>query len=117
MLKTKDDFQNLEATLAVKELDNQTAAAIQGGAAMTLYRHTNLGGDILAEFDGGGVRTMSSNANDQASSVTITEGEWAFYEDSEWNQLSIGEDSVVLGVGSWNFSGLNDKISSFRRVG
>jgi hypothetical protein len=110
MLNTKQ----LDATLAVNELDNQTAAAIQGGAAMTLYRHANLTGDILAAFDGGGVRTMSSNADNQASSVRITEGKWKFYDLPYWVPLG---QSVELGVGVWNFVGLNDKISSLRRIG
>ena len=114
MLTTKKYFNQLDATLAVNELDNQTAAAIQGGAAMTLYRHANLTGDILAAFDGGGVRTMSSNANNQASSVRITEGKWRFYDLPYWNPLG---RSVELGVGVWNFVGLNDKISSLRRIG
>jgi hypothetical protein len=117
MLNTKEYFQNLEATPAFQELDNQTAAAIQGGAAMTLYRHANLTGDILAEFNGGGVRTMSSNANDQASSVRITEGKWKFYDARYWLDIPGAADTVELGVGNWNFVGLNDRISSFRRVG
>ena len=31
MLNTKENFNQLDATLAVKELDNETAATIQGG--------------------------------------------------------------------------------------
>jgi hypothetical protein len=114
MLETQKDFNQLDATLAVEELDNQTSAAIQGGAAMTLYRHSNPSRDILGQFDGGGLRTLSSNANNQASSVRITEGKWKFYNFPYWNPLG---GSVELGVGHWNFTGLNDKISSFKRVG
>ncbi|MCC5648384.1 hypothetical protein LC609_00770 [Nostoc sp. XA013] len=40
MLNTKEYFNQLESTLAVKELDNETAAAIQGGAALELYKDT-----------------------------------------------------------------------------
>ena len=107
MLNTKQ----LEATLAVNELDNQTAAAIQGGAALTVYRHANLQ-DKLGEFNGGGLRTLSSNANNQISSVEITAGKWNFYDLPHY----LGR-SLQLGVGKWNIVGLNDKISSFKRVG
>ena len=112
MLNTKEYFNQLDATLAVNEIDNETAATIQGGAAMTLYRH-GIGSEILGEFNGGGLRRLSTNANNQASSVKITAGKWKFYDYPEWNPLGA---SVELGVGTWNFVGLNDKISSFKRV-
>lgn len=98
------------------ELDDEVAATCSGGRdyAMTLYRHNDLQGDVLGQFDGGGLRTMSSNANNQASSVKITEGKWRFYNFPYWNRLG---GSVELGVGSWNFNGFNDKTSSFRRIG
>ena len=111
------DINNQVKTLnniaEVQELDNETAATIQGGVAMTLYRHANRKGDVLGEFNGGGLRRLSSNADNQASSVKITEGKWKFYNSPEWSPLG---GSVELGVGNWNFAGLNDKVSSFRRV-
>lgn len=109
--KQTNDIYNLSG---VEDLSCDTAANIQGGAAMELYRHANLKGDRLAAFNGGGVRTMSSNANNQASSVRIREGKWAFYDLPFWNGWGRG---VTLGPGTWNFIGLNDKISSLKRVG
>jgi hypothetical protein len=41
MLKTKDDFQNLEETPAFQKLDNETAAAIQGGYNMQVFDQEN----------------------------------------------------------------------------
>jgi hypothetical protein len=105
------------AMFGIEDLSCDAAANVQGGAAMTLYRHANRGGDVLGSFDGGGLRRMSSNANDQTSSVTITEGKWKFYDQSNWIDIPFVNDSVVLGAGTYNFVGLNDKISSFRRVG
>lgn len=112
------DFDNI---LDVEDLSCDTAANIQGGAAMELYRHPQLKGDRLAAFDGGGVRSMSGNANNQATSVRINEGRWQFFDLPGWPSIlgrPIGR-SVTLGRGTYDFRSYNldDRVSSFRRVG
>jgi Beta/Gamma crystallin len=105
------------AMFGIEDLSCNAAANVQGGAAMTLYRHANLQGDVLGSFNGGGLRSLSSNANDQISSVRITEGKWQFFSESNWINVPFKKDTVTLGPGTRNFVRLNDKISSFRRVG
>jgi hypothetical protein len=107
MLNTKQ----VEATLAVKELDNEVAAAIQGGYDLTLYRHIN-GRDWLGSFN---TRrpVLSSNANDQISSVHVNDGGWRFYEHANyrgnfWDVTTRGLHNVP----SW----FNDRISSWKRL-
>jgi Beta/Gamma crystallin len=118
MSNTNNQVTSLDnAMFGIEDLSCDVAANVQGGAAMELYRHANLQGDRLAAFSGGGVRTMSSNANNQASSVKITSGKWKFYDLPNWIDVPFRTDSVVLGAGTYNFVGLNDKISSFRRIG
>jgi len=110
MSNTKEYFNQLDATLAIEELDNETAAAIQGGHGLEVYRHANLG-DHLGSFNYGSPG-LSSNANDQISSVRVNSGQWRFYEHANYQ----GE-SFVLGTGTWNVpSNFNDRISSLRKV-
>lgn len=129
MSNNMNRIKDIYNTPGVEDLSCDAAANIQGGRdyAMTLYRHIDSEGDKLAEFDGGGVRWMSSNANNQASSVRITEGRWRFFSSPNWNPVGVegGPGWVTLGPGTHNFTdvrnligvSLNDKISSFKRVG
>jgi Beta/Gamma crystallin len=118
MSSTNNQVTSLDnAMFGIEDLSCNAADSVQGGAAMTLYRHANRQGDVLGSFNGGGLRTLSSNANNQISSVKITSGKWKFYDLSNWIDVPFRTDSVVLGAGTYNFVGLNDKISSFRRVG
>lgn len=118
MLNTKEHFNQLDA-IAVTELDNETAAAIQGGAALELYRDIGLVG-YLGGFNFGGKKKLSSRANDEISSVRINAGKWEFYEDKNY-----GGKAINFGRGTYNltsytfglFRSWNDKISSFRRIG
>jgi hypothetical protein len=107
MLNTKQ----VEATLAVEELDNEVAAAIQGGYDLQVYRHAN-GNDWLGSFDTS-LSALSSNANDQISSVHVTKGGWRFYEHANyggnyWDVTNQGLHNVP----SW----FNDRISSWWRL-
>jgi hypothetical protein len=107
MLNTKQ----VEATLAVEELDNEVAAGIQGGYDMKVYRHVN-SGDWLGSFNFG-KDVLSSDANNQISSVLVNAGRWRFFEYPNylgrfWTVTTQGEHNVP----SW----LNDKISSIRRI-
>lgn len=111
MLSTKEHFNQLETTLAVKELDNETAATIQGGYALEVYIHINFR-DRLGRANRGWSR-LSSNANDQISSVKINSGRWRFYEHANYKGASF-----VRGPGRWNVpSNFNDRISSIERIG
>ncbi len=98
-----------------QELTYEQAAAIQGGAIVTLYNDVNFGGDAFGSDTE--ISDMNFTAyNDLASSIVITEGTWAFYEHTNYYGAS-----AVLGPGtySWveNVGIANDTISSFRRVG
>ncbi|MBN4000316.1 beta/gamma crystallin-related protein [Nostoc sp. LPT] len=79
MLNTKEHFNQLDA-IAVTELDNETAAAIQGGWALEVYRDINLK-DRIGSFN---VGTRQVKENDQISSVKINEGEWAFLQNADY---------------------------------
>lgn len=111
MLNTKEYFNQIDTTLPVQEMDNETAAAIQGGYDLEVYRHANLK-DRLGSANYGWSR-LSSNANDQISSVRVNSGLWRFYEHANYKGASF-----VLGRGEWNVpSNFNDRISSIDQVG
>lgn len=98
-----------------QELTCEQAAAIQGGAIVTLYNDINFGGDALGSDTE--ISDMSFTAyNDLASSIVITEGTWAFYENANYQGISA---SLGPGSYSWveNVGIPNDTISSFRRIG
>lgn len=121
MVNSSNQEKELHLLSDVEDLPFDAAASIQGGAAMELYRHPNLKGDRLAAFDGGGVRSMSGNANNQATSVRIEEGRWQFFDLPGWPSIfgrPIGR-AVTLGRGTYDFRSfkLDDRVSSFRRVG
>jgi len=116
MFSSNNQTKSIYTPSDVEDLSYDTAANIQSDAAMTLYKHANFQGDRLAEFNGGGVRTMSSNADNQASSVIITEGTWSFYDSLFWLFGRVKGKGITLGPGRYNFVGLNDKISSLHRA-
>jgi hypothetical protein len=106
MLNTKQ----VEASLAVEELDNEVAATIQGGADLEVYRHVNAK-DLLGTFNFGS-STLSSNANNQISSVRVNAGRWRFYEYPHY----IGRVWEITNRGLYNAPPwFNDTISSLRR--
>lgn len=107
MLNTKEHFYQLDA-IAVTELDNETAAAIQGGAALEVFRDINLI-DRVGSFN---VRSPQVKANDQISSLRINAGTWRFYEDANYKGASFD-----IGPGAWNLTASwNDRISSLKRI-
>lgn len=111
MLNTKEHFEQLETTLAVKELDDEAAAAIQGGWDLQVYRHANLV-DKLGSFNFGKSR-LSSNADDQITSFRINAGRWRFYTGANYTGRFFTWDKK----GDWNVAAsFNDVISSIRRV-
>jgi Beta/Gamma crystallin len=108
-------MNKIELSPHLQEISCENAAVIQGGAIVTLYNDINYGGDALGSDTE--ISDLSFTAyNDQASSIYITQGTWAFYTDANYQG-----SSVVLNPGAYNWVenvGLpNDTISSFRRVG
>jgi Beta/Gamma crystallin len=117
MTKTANKFNSLAQIAFVEDIDQETAANYSGGAGVTLFQDINLGGSN-ANFGGVGVGSgipyVGDTWNDRASGVTVSEGTWEFYTDSEYRG-----DKFVVPSGSYGWLGnfFNDKISSFRRVG
>jgi hypothetical protein len=118
MLNTKEYFNQLNATLAVNEIDNETAANIQGGWNMQAFDNDNYTG-LLGSFNYGGKKKLIHN--DQISSIIIRKGQWRFYKDANYKgaaytlgPLANGQPAYYkLGPGS---KYLNDQISSFQKV-
>ncbi|WP_448265508.1 hypothetical protein [Nostoc sp. DSM 114159] len=119
MLNTKEHFNQLDA-IAVTELDNETAAAIGGGAGLEVFRDID-GKDRIGSFN---VGTPQVKANDQISSAKINDGgTWRFYEDANYKGRYT-DRSAPRGV-VINFTGLemigpnnfwNDRISSLKKI-
>jgi hypothetical protein len=115
MLDTKKYFNQLDATLFVKELDNEKAAAIQGGYELQVYRDFG-GNDLLGSFNYGKSK-LSSDANNQISSVRINSGTWRFYNYPYYNKLGGYIDLGPNKPGEvWNLPGFNEKISSIKQI-
>ena len=131
--------QNLFALDLVQDLDDKTAATCSGGRGylygsdpdVILYQDSNQKGYSLGvnAATGDGISNIGyilepplfvtffepvnkTNFNDLTSSVTIKRGLWQFYEDENY-----GGSSSILGPGTYNFKGNNDKITSLKRVG
>lgn len=98
----------------VQDLSSETAAAVQGGADLEVYRHAN-GAGWLGGFNFGKDK-LSSDANDQISSVRVNAGRWILFQNSNYNVPIPGLSWVVSGKGLHNVpSWFNDKTSSIRR--
>jgi hypothetical protein len=111
--------------IEVEELSNDAAATIQGGR-VELYRHhaRHPKNERLGVFNGGGLRRLSSNANNQISAIRISAGggTWRFYDFPNWLPGGSGGTWTIRaprsGTAWYNVPArLNDKISSFRRIG
>lgn len=119
MLNTKEHFDRLDTTLAVQEINNDTAAAIQGGYNMQVFDNSNFT-SLLGSFNYGGKKNLIHN--DQISSIVISKGKWRFYRDANYKgpaytlgPLPNGKPAYYkLGPGS---KYLNNQISSFLQVG
>lgn len=113
-MSTNKQFNQLADVADLQELSYEDAAAVQGGVrALEVFRHANFD-DKLGEFDLGSSK-LSSNSNNQISSMIIHRGTWRFY-DGYYYTFRLGE----LGPGRYSFVGnvgvRNDAISSIRRV-
>ncbi len=105
---------NLYTIDTVQDLSQESAAAIQGGAAVELYDHSNFRGLLVSTNVG--TPNVGSRVNDRVTSIKINQGVWRFYVDSNYRGVS-----TDLGPGQYANIGLgripNDSITSFRRVG
>ncbi|MBN3905528.1 MAG: hypothetical protein HWQ35_02765 [Nostoc sp. NMS1] len=117
MLKTKQDFKQLETTLVVKEVDNETAATIQGGWDLAAYRDINFGTRIVSANSS--LPTLPTEADNQISSIIINRGKWRFYDWSHYRKYPNGGGYRDLGPGKYpwlpTYGVPNDWISSFSR--
>ena len=117
MINTKENFNQLDTTLAVQELDDEVAASCSGGAALTLYENGRFNnpkdGRVLPLNKS--VRNLGS-FNDLTSSFIISSGRWTFYADEQHTKplFTLGRGSYpVLSTGK---NGANDRISSVKRI-
>jgi hypothetical protein len=94
---------------AFTELDNETAAAIGGGANLELY-DTNNYQQLLGSFNYGGKPSLIHN--DQISSIIVRGGQWRLYQHANYQGFArtYGRGRHVLPPG------LNNQVSSFIRV-
>lgn len=101
-------FTELTGIAGVEELSNETAAAIQGGWDLEVYRDYNLK-DRVGSFN---VRSPQVKANNQISSVKINAGVWRFYDLPNYRG-----NFLDLGPGTHNLVGFtNDGISSLKQI-
>jgi hypothetical protein len=118
MSNINNKTQDLFALDTVQDLDNESAAAIQGGAkAVELFADSDFRTKIIdADFNDPNLGDNINRANDSTTSIKINRGEWIFYSGSNFRG-----HSVTLKQGQYANVGLrlipNDSISSFRRVG
>ncbi|MEH2289035.1 beta/gamma crystallin-related protein [Nostoc sp.] len=134
MSNTKENFNQLDVTLAVKELDNEVAATCSGGAPkfytggsnpdVILYDDINFGSKaalpINAELYGGDSNldnsAIGSGWNNRTSSIKVIRGTWKIYRDSGYKGTV-----VTLKPGSYPnpkaFGLPNDSLTGIIRVG
>lgn len=117
MLNIKDYFNQLDATLALEELNDEVAATCSGGAAVTLYEN----GRFNQDKDGRVLPLNKSIANlgsfnDKTSSFIISQGTWEFYADENYNKLLFKRGPGRYPVLSTGKDGVNDRVSSLKRV-
>ncbi len=120
MLNTKENFNQLDATLAVNEIDNEAAATIQGGADLIIYRDYGDKSTWLGQFNTKSPYELSKTANDAISGVIINKGTWKFFKNAGFEAKNGPYDSFTLNAkpGEWQAipKDFNDKISSFRKL-
>ncbi|MEC4884052.1 MAG: hypothetical protein SAL70_22390 [Scytonema sp. PMC 1070.18] len=103
---------------AFTELDDETGAAIEGGANLELY-DTDDFKQLLGSFNSGGKPRLIHN--DQISSIIVREGQWRLYADANYKGYAqtYGPDQVFIFTTPGKYvlpPGLNNKVSSFQRV-
>lgn len=118
MSNTKECFKQLDAILAVEELDDKVAATCSGGRVIIGGSNPDI---ILRDDEPSRKRELRINGdipnlakyqfNDVTDSISIKRGTWAFYKDENYGgQLFVGKP------GSLRLLGKNS-ISSLKRIG
>jgi len=114
MSNINNQTNNLYTIDTVQDLSLESAAAIQGGAAVELYNDSNFRRPLV--FTDRGTANVGERVNDRVTSIVINEGVWEFFTDSNFRGVS-----TRLKKGRYANIGLglipNDSITSFRRVG
>ncbi len=114
MSNINNQTNNLYTIDTVQDLSQESAAAIQGGAAVELYADSNFRNRMVSTDRG--TPNVGRGVNDRTTSIVINQGVWEFYTDTNYRGVS-----TRLGRGRYANIGLgtipNDSISSFRRVG
>lgn len=119
-MKDNQHEQLFEGIPAVQELDNETAAAIQGGYSLELYDDDDAKLDqLLGSFDFGGKPRLISN--DKISTIVINDDtKWRFYIDADYkgDSITFGKGTHRLRLSQYpNTRKFNNNISSFIQVG
>ncbi len=109
-MKVNQHEQLFTELTAIQELDNETAAAIGGGYNIQFYDNNNYT-ELLGSWNDGGKPTLINN--DKISSIIVNDGSWRLYADANYKGAAhtYGPGKYVLP------SDLNNKVSSFIRVG
>jgi len=114
MSNINNQTNNLYTIDTVQDLSQESAAAIQGGAAVELYDDSNFRKRLVSTNSG--TPNVGNRVNDRVTSIVINQGVWQFFTDSNFRGVS-----ATLRPGRYANIGLgiipNDSISSFRRVG
>ncbi len=97
----------------VKELDNETAATIQGGWDLIAYDGFYGTGNVIGKYNIGDA-DLPTERNNKISSVKINGGRWKLYDGFNYK----GASTQVLTKNKpgevWNLVGFNNKTSSLR---
>ena len=114
MSNINNQTNNLYTIDTVQDLSQESAAAVQGGAALELYDDSDF--RKLLVVTNANTRNVGNDVNDRITSIVVNQGRWRFYTDSNFRSVS-----ADLGPGRYPNIGLgiirNDSISSFRRIG
>lgn len=119
MKNNQHEFKQLDA-IAVKELDDEVAAAIGGGYSLQLYDDDDAKLDqLLGSFDYGSKPRLINN--DKISTIVINDDtKWRFYIDADYqgDGITFGKGTHRLRLSqSANTRKFNNNISSFTQVG
>ncbi|MEI2582673.1 hypothetical protein [Scytonema sp. PRP1] len=115
MLNTKEYLKKLDADLAVKEINDEVAANLQGGKyALQVYKDPGFR-NLIGEFNVSPGKLLPGLDN-QISSIKINTGKWRFAND---DPRSNPNRVITLEPGEYPTLpfGLDNTISSIRRVG
>lgn len=114
MSNINNQTNNLYTIDTVQDLSQESAAAVQGGAALELYDDSNFRKRLVSTD--ASTRNVGNRVNDRITSIVVNQGVWQFFTDSQYRGVS-----VTLRPGRYANIGLglipNDSISSYRRVG